>query len=174
MQNPYDMLIGEKNRIYYQVKFDRFGHLDEAVPRTPDAAAWLNALEKGLHPGWNWPAFFFGGIWALYRKMYGWFFAWLGLAIILKLLNVVVVPELSFLVAVLAWIGFAVFADALYLDHCRRLLARAEQAVPDDPDKRAELLRYQGGVHGWVPWVFGALPVAGIVAAILIPQLARH
>lgn len=58
----YEAAIGEKNQGYYVAKFEDF---DRRGP--------------GLHASWNWAAFFFMGAWALYRKMYVWFFAWWGL-----------------------------------------------------------------------------------------------
>ena len=55
----YESAIDEKRRSYYREKFLAF---DRRGP--------------GLKASWNWAAFFFGGIWALYRKMYGWFYVW--------------------------------------------------------------------------------------------------
>jgi Protein of unknown function (DUF2628) len=54
--NLYKKAIGKRNQEYYLYRFEEF---DKAGP--------------GLRTNWNWAAFFFGGIWALYRKMYGWF-----------------------------------------------------------------------------------------------------
>jgi hypothetical protein len=61
-KNLYEAILGEKSRIYYLKKFERF-----------------DQQGLGLKASWNWPAFFFGGSWALYRKMYGWFFAFWGI-----------------------------------------------------------------------------------------------
>ena len=58
----YETAIGEKNLDYYIGKFHAF---DEKG--------------AGLHASWNWAAFFFTGFWALYRKLYGWFVAWVGI-----------------------------------------------------------------------------------------------
>lgn len=64
----YEAVIGEKSRAYYLTKFEAF---DQASP--------------GLRPGWNWAAFLVGGVWALYRKMYGWFFAFWGVELVTQL-----------------------------------------------------------------------------------------
>jgi hypothetical protein len=64
-EDLYEAILGEKNRIYYLAKFKEF---DRQAP--------------GLKASWNWAAFFFGGTCVLYRKMYGWFFAFLGIMII--------------------------------------------------------------------------------------------
>lgn len=37
-----------------------------------------------------------------------------------------------------------------------------------------EHLRRKGGVHAWVIWLFGLVPLIGIVAAVVIPMLARQ
>ena len=55
----------------------------------------------------------------------------------------------------------------------QKKIAVAQLSVKEEP-KLLEYLRYKGGVHTWVIWVFGGLPVIGILAAILIPMFARH
>ena len=52
MQQYYEAILGEKNRIYYQTKFDKF-----------------DKNGGGIITSWNWAALFFTGTWALYRKM---------------------------------------------------------------------------------------------------------
>jgi hypothetical protein len=46
----------------------------------------------------------------------------------------------------------------------------AQLSIKDTP-KLLEYLKYKGGVHTWVIWVFGLLPIIGILAAIIIPML---
>jgi len=45
MQNLYEVILGEKNRIYYLTKFESFDQQD-----------------PGLKASWNWPALLFGGL----------------------------------------------------------------------------------------------------------------
>jgi len=70
MQQLYEVILGNKNKIYYRTKFVQF---DRKGP--------------GLKANWNWPAFFVGGVWALYRKMYGWFFILLGVVFVSNILE---------------------------------------------------------------------------------------
>ena len=71
----YEAAIGPKKKTYY---VDRFEVFDENGP--------------GLHPSWNWAAFFFTGFWALYRKLYGWFAIWILVFAALGFLNIILNP----------------------------------------------------------------------------------
>lgn len=158
MQELYEAILGGKNKIYYQAKF---GHFDKLGP--------------GLKASWNWPAFFVGGVWALYRKMYGWFFILPGIVFISSVLEETGSPGLSALVFFIPWIAFAVFANSLYQNNLKKKIAAAKMTIEDE-GKLIEYLRYKGGVHIWVIWVFGGIPIiaflAGLLAAILIPNFA--
>ncbi|MDL2123804.1 MAG: DUF2628 domain-containing protein [Deltaproteobacteria bacterium] len=154
MQQLYEANLGEKNRIYYQTKFAQF---DKKGP--------------GIKASWNWPAFLVGGVWALYRKMYGWFFLLLGVAFISNILEKAGAPGLSAIVFIIPWIAFAIFANSLYQKNLTKKIAEAKMTI-DDENKLLEYLRYKGGVHTWVVWVFGGIIVLGILAAILIPMFA--
>ncbi len=156
MQNLYEAVLGEKNRIYYLTKFEVF---DQQGP--------------GLEASWNWPAFFFGGLWALYRKMYGWFFALFGMAILTRIVEKEWSPAIAAIIYLAAGIVFAVYANALYHKSIKKKIAVAQLEIKDE-SKLLEYLRSKGGVHVWVIWVFVGLPVIGILAAILIPMFARH
>ncbi len=154
MQQLYEAILGEKNKIYYQTKFEQF---DKKGP--------------GLKASWNWPAFFVGGVWALYRKMYGWFFILLGVAFVSSILEEAGAPWLSAIVFFVPWIAFAIFANSFYQNNLRKKIAEAKMTIEDE-SRLIEYLRYKGGVHTWVVWVFVGIPVLGILAAILIPMLA--
>ncbi|PFG53105.1 uncharacterized protein DUF2628 [Marinobacter sp. LV10R520-4] len=156
MQNLYETILGDKNRIYYLTKFEQF-----------------DRLGSGLKASWNWPAFLCGGVWALYRKMYGWFFAFLGIIFLSNIFEKAGSPGLSAIVLFVPWIAFTIYADSLYHNNIKKKIAAAQLTVKDEP-KLLEYLRYKGGVQTWVIWVFGGLPVIGILAAILIPMFARH
>jgi len=156
MQNLYEAVLGEKNRIYYLKKFKQFD---------------LNP--PGLNASWNWPAFIFGGVWALYRKMYGWFFAFFGIIVISEILEKSGATGISDLIVIAPWIAFTIYANSLYHGSVKKTIAVAQFVFKDD-SKLVEYLNHKGGVHTWVIWVFGLVPAIGILAAILIPMFARH
>jgi hypothetical protein len=150
----YASVIGEKNRGYYLAKFQAF---DEQGP--------------GLHASWNWAAFFFTGFWALYRRMYGWFFACVAAnAAALTFAKVPNAPvyQAVLIVFCLLWLAFAIFADSLYY---RRVKARIFAARRSNSDAAHVCMRLHatGGVLVWAPIVFGSIPVVGIVAAVALP-----
>ncbi len=156
MQHLYEAFLGEKNRIYYLTKFEEF---DKYGP--------------GLKASWNWPAFLCGGVWALYRKMYGWFFAFWGVAALSSLVEKGGSPGLGAVIFFAPWIAFTIYADSLYRNSVRNKIANA-QAYVNDELRLQELLRHKGGVHTWVVWVFGSVLAIGILAAIAIPAYVDH
>ena len=105
--------------------------------------------------------------------MYGWFFAFLGIAFLSNIFEKAGSPGLSAIVFFVPWIAFTIYADSLYHNSIKKKIAVAQLTVKEEP-KLLEYLRYKGGVQTWVIWVFGGLPVIGILAAILIPMFARH
>lgn len=151
MQQLYEAIVGERSKAYYLPRFEQY---DQQAP--------------GLKAGWNWPAFFFGGVWALYRKMYGWFFAFWGIAILSNIFEEAGSPELGAIIFIGSWIAFTIYANSLYHSSVKKKISIAQLSVQDEP-KLLELLHYKGGVHTWIIWVFGMLPVIGILAAIAIP-----
>lgn len=152
MQKLYEAVIGEKGRDYYLKRFESF---DQQGP--------------GLKAGWNWSALFAGGVWSLYRKMYGWFFAWWG---VLILANLADKSGGGFGIILFAPLfGFAVYANSLYHNSVKRKIAMAQFEIKDE-SKLLEHLRRKGGVNSWVVWVSIGVPVISILAAIFIPMLA--
>lgn len=154
MQNLYEAILGEKNRIYYLTTFEQF-----------------DQQGLGLKASWNWPAFLCGGAWALYRKMYGWFFAFWGVAALSNIFKKAGSPGLGAIIFLVPWIAFTIYANSLYHNSVKKKIAIAQLTVKDE-SKLHELLRYKGGVHTWAIWVFGLGPVIGV--AILILMFARH
>ena len=150
----YEAAIGEKNQDYYLEKFEAF-----------------DQLEPGLHASWNWGAFLFGGLWAFYRKMYGWGSAWwllvIATSIFQKVPNAGMQLGLTALL-ILVWLIFSVFANSLY--HAK-IKSRSEAVAKStsDASKVDRWLRAKNGVNGWVPVVFGAVPVIGTVLAVALP-----
>lgn len=156
----YEAVVGEKNGAYYLGKFAAF-----------------DQMPSGLRPSWNWAAFLVGGVWALYRKMYGWFFAFWGVELVTQIAFKVFLklgsPAIGALVFFLPWIAFSIYANSLYHRNVKKRIAVAQFAIKDE-SKLIEHLAYKGGVHVWVIWVFGLIPLIGIVAAVAIPMLARQ
>lgn len=143
-------IIGDKNTSYYLSKFEQF---DQQGP--------------GLKASWNWAAFFFGGFWALYRKMYGWFFIFWAIGTFLK-----VMEKASFLpwlgvIYVVFWIAFSIYANSIYHNRVKKKVAAAQIPMSDQPKLSAHL-GYRGGVNTWVMWL-GLVPIVGILAAVAIP-----
>ena len=150
----YLTAIGDKNQDYYITRFEDFDRQGES---------WKVS--------WNWAAFLFTGVWALYRRMYGSFVMWWVMATILvvfeKSSNAQIHQALAVVVGVL-WLGFGAFANALYHRKVRARMAAALKASTDAA-RVTKRLRVGGGVHAWVPIAFGGIPVIGIVAAVALP-----
>lgn len=150
MKYHYETAIGDINTETYLKRFTRFDNRD----------GWYV-------PSWNWPAFFFMGIWALYRKMYKnfWYFA-----VIFGVFSFA--EEASGLedLFLLTWVITAVFyglsGDYFYYCHIRNVLNQAE---PLSATERLPFLTKKGGVKPWVPWVFGFLGFISAAIALSIP-----
>ncbi|MEN8188463.1 MAG: DUF2628 domain-containing protein [Thermodesulfobacteriota bacterium] len=154
--DPYHRaILGEKNRLYYLNKF-----------------ALFEEQAKEMAESWNWWAFFFNFTWALYRKMYGWFFILVGVGIITDIVGGAGVPMIALLATVLAYILFGTYANALYLKTLNKKIAKAQERI-SDKNELLVYLRRIGGVNSWVIWVFVVLPLIGIAAAVIIPQFAQ-
>lgn len=151
----YDDALGSKSRDYYLDKFEDFDQKGE-----------------GWHPSWNWAAFIGGGSWALYRKMYGWFFVWCFVTPMMigfgKVLGNDTLRQITTLILVAFWLGFSAFANSLYHLKIKARIASAQRAN-SDPDRVSRRLIAGNGVHAWVLIVALAIPVMGIVAAVVLP-----
>lgn len=150
MNYHYETAIGDLNTKTYLNQFARFD----------SSRGWYV-------PSWNWPAFLFMGIWALYRKMYKnfWYFA-----VIFGIFSFA--EEVSGLedLFLLTWVMTAVFyglvGDYFYYRHIHNVLRQAE---PLSPAERLSFLDTKGGIKPWVPWVFGFIGFIGAAIAISIP-----
>ena len=157
-ENLYESIIGERNRVYYLTKFEQF---DQQGP-------------GGLRASWNWSAFLCTGGWALYRKMYVWFFAFLGIAFLSSMFGKEGFIGWGVLVFSVPQIAFAIFANSLYHWGIKKKIAVAQLTINDE-SKLLEYLGYKGGVHAWVFLASVLLPVAGIIAiltALMIIQIS--
>lgn len=151
--NVYEAILGENNRSYYLKKFEEF---DRQGPE--------------LKASWNWPAFFFGGTWALYRKMYGWFFAFLGIAFLSTILEKAASFVLGAIVLFIPRIAFSIYANSLYHGNVKKKIAVAQLSIKDE-SKQLKFLRNKGGVNTWVLWLIALL--VGLIGGYLIYSIVR-
>jgi hypothetical protein len=160
MRSRYAAIIGDKNLIYYLEKFEQF---DRQGP--------------GLKASWNWVAFFLCFPWTLYRKMYGWFFAFLGVEILIRPLGKAGSFSSSEIVGIIVTfvylIIFAIFANSLYHERIKKKIAVARLTIKDE-SKLLGYLKKRGGVNTWVLWIVGLIFISSIAIAILIPWLSTR
>lgn len=150
----YAAQIGPRKRDYYLKNFARF---DESG--------------GGFMPSWNWAALLFSAPWALYRKMYGVFFAtgavvvlWEMLAAGLRFSNMLGYP-----IYIALCVFFGLFGNALYYRHASKRIEKA-YAQDSDLDRAALEAHLKGGVNTWVLPVFILGPfLAGVIAGVLTP-----
>jgi hypothetical protein len=150
LDTAYEAAIGNKNTVYYLTKFRIFD-------RSPGS----------LVVSWNWPAFFFGCAWALYRKMYLWAVSLLVIAILLNS-GLIFTTETSTILLLIIAVAFGAFGNALYYKCVQQNITNVRTALNDD-EKVLQFIRRQGGVNTWVIWFFCATSVIGIAAAIVLP-----
>ena len=135
----YETYIGEKKRLYYINKFLEF----EKQP-------------SDIRSIWNWAAFFGFWVWALYRKMYGWFFILFALQIVVSIIDTALAKDSYYLISFLLWLvpmtAFGNFANSLYYRDVKKKIANAQLLISDE-SKLLAFLRNKGGVHTWLIWV---------------------
>jgi hypothetical protein len=152
----YESAIGQKSLDYYLSKFEVF---DDKGP--------------GLHFSWNWAALLFTGLWALYRKMYVWFVAWVFILVFFGVAGRAALTSQAgsfwVLVANLTTVVcFAAFANSLYHAKVKARIYAAQKANTEAARVNRRLDK-GSGVHKWVPNALGAIPVIGILAAVALP-----
>ncbi len=143
----YKAAIGEKNQTYYLEKFMQFD-------------------EKGVgfQPSWNWGACVGTGGWALYRRMYGWFFVLVAIQIIIGI--AVKIHPFFGLLEVVQWLCFAVFANSIYHRKVNQQIISAQKSNEDEH----AVIRYlsnRGGVHTWVLYVIGTFWIMLVIAVVV-------
>jgi len=156
MKQLYKAVLGKANIDYYQNKFEKF-----------------DRKGKGLKVSWNWAALLFTGIWALYRKMYGWFFLFWFIAFISHIFEEIGQSEISAVVIGIPAILFAIFSNSIYQKKLTKKIIQAEKKFDDDEDRKLEYLHRKGGVNKWVLWVFLILPILAIIVTIFIPLISN-
>lgn len=157
----YAAYLGEKNQDYYLNKFEEFDRRGD-----------------GVHISWNWPAFItflFGATWwALYRKLYAWFFALLvygSTLLAITYSRVDAIAAFAFVFSVASATAFGMFANVIYYRGVKAKISAAQSIARNDDDLMKLLIK-KGGVHSWVwriLWVWLAVLIIGIITAIAIP-----
>lgn len=150
----YVAALGYKKREYYAQIFEKF---ERDGP--------------GLKISWNWAAFLFTGVWALYRKMYGWFLAWLVFTMLMSIISTIKSPALALTgiaITLVAASLFGAYANSLYLVKTKSKFVMLSESSAILQDKSSIS---NSGVNTWVPVVFGGLPLMGLVAAFVVPVL---
>ena len=133
---PSEMMdfIGDKNTEYYMEK-------------------WSRADENPKFISWNWPSFFFGFIWAAYRKMYGIAGILFGIGLVKNLIfqDLLDTPGLSLLISLIIMVVVGLLGNQLYIQHCIKKINKIKISIPglsaDDISRR---LRANGGIN-WIP-----------------------
>jgi Tfp pilus assembly protein PilE len=130
---------------------------------------------------WNWAAFFVPG-WYLYRKLYGWWFAFIGLWIVCWTIQGVAAIAGSESLALIAWIGgmFGVpilqgmFGDFLVYGRGIRVIEETRRAFSDREQVRRAVSNRGGTSLGAAALLIFLVIVVwiGILAAIAIPKFA--
>lgn len=128
----------QKNAQYYLDRFSRF-----------DLAG-----HDQFRLSWNWPAFFFGCWWALYRKMY--------LVAAVSFAAIVLVDKGALLILIV----MGCVANFLYYKRAKTVIIETKLQHGTDSDVSRSLIERSGGVHKWVAPVGIFLHVFFVLAYI--------
>lgn len=144
----------KQEKKYLQVYVGRRAHY--YIPR------WERMRAAERVPSWNWSAFAFSSLWALYRKM------WLvGVAILLaQFLVPQILPGVGWLINGAINVGFAILANHLYMQQAETQVARARALGGDDGEVRAQLIP-RGGTT-FVP-VIVVVALWGVILVTSLP-----
>jgi len=134
----YRAIIGFKNTGYYLNYFER-------------------ADTRGYTPvSWNWPAFFIGFFWLIYRKHYTWALLFiavtLGLFTVSAILSGLIGEESAATLQVIALLGFQnvwfpLHANGLYYKWAQKEIDKARTANQGQLDAQIDQLVVTGGVN---------------------------
>jgi hypothetical protein len=129
-----------------------------------------------INATWNWPAFFFGFWWFIYRKLYLWalfnFVANLIMWCIEIICHIRIGGVLSVVFGFLIMIIWGASANYIYYKHIKKKIAEIDNLHLSKTPRQAELTR-TGGVNRIavvLPLIVATLAVIGIIAAMAIPQ----
>jgi hypothetical protein len=112
---------------------------------------------------WNWPGFFLGPSWLLYRKMYGYAFAWLAFVVVESLIEsrLEVSIVLSLAISIAVNVVIASVGNALYRKQFERAI-RTLSPGRDPARLRIELVR-EGGTN-----IGGAILLSALFALVTL------
>lgn len=123
-----------KNADRYLPKFDKF--------MRPDGT-------DGFKMTWHWPAFFFGALWLVYRKLYLWFFAFLAICFI---------PVDAILIAV----ALAMSANYIYFKHINKKLSELRETKGDLSDEEWDAKVAGAGGTALLPALLVSFLIVGL------------
>jgi hypothetical protein len=132
-------------------------------------------------PGWHWPSLLFPGVWAFYRKLWGFGLAYALLPLAGALAFAAIEP--AFERADFAWIASAIlavwilpgvlpalFAESILYRHCRELILAAERRAQSATDA-VRALSCRNPTSCAAALLLGGGALAGMIA-LIVPPLA--
>lgn len=130
-----ELFVGYKKSAYYLTK-------------------WYNMKMAASSVSWNWPAFLFGPIWMLYRKMYLYGFGLLGINIIFNFIidESIASKFLSFAIS----IAIGILGNKIYNLHVTKKI-KDIKATSHDSEMASRRIAYSGGVNIVFPIIFGII-----------------
>ena len=156
----YQAAVGPKGQDFYLAYFQR-------------------AHQRGYAPiSWNWPVFFFGFFWFLYRKLYLWaagVFFFPSIALIASGMVEGVAPGLGQPVMMTLIFGFhlvylPLYANGIYWRWARREIERARTGNPGQLAAQLEHLEAAGGCNANLPFIiFGVFAALTVLLGTLNP-----
>lgn len=107
-------------------------------------------LDQGIATGsgtWHWPSFLLGPVWMMYRKMYRLAALWVGLLLLISVVETLLpVPDsLSLIITVALSVATGMLGNTWYLAHCQRQIARARTSSGGDEARLRSELAARGG-----------------------------
>lgn len=140
----FENIIGTKNLDYYMKNLQKY-------------------KEKKNFTSWNWPCFFLGPYWMLYRKMFALGFAYLVLDLIIDL-------SIDEPIAFTLRIVLSVFANAIYLYHCEKKIKKQKSIYDIQNSNYYASLRKKGGTNIVMP-IISILIISMISVSIFFLNL---
>lgn len=110
---------------------------------------------------WNWAAFFFAPYWFMYRKMYGYGFAALGVTLLVNLINMPIIALLS----LGGYITVGLFADHIYMQWIEK---KTNELKTMNEPFRTQFIQKNSGVNSaaLVLTIVGWAVLIGLITAI--------
>ena len=151
-QNPQPAYTPPQQNAYNAYSQQNF-YSQNQTSVDPDVAALVGTKQEYYLPkfqemkaqnkktSWNWAAFFFAPYWLIYRKMYVYGFAALGLAFLVSMIKSPVVAFLS----LGAYIAIGVLGNYIYMEWLEKL---SVQTKPLTEPFKTQFVQKNGGVNG--------------------------